>query len=111
MSREGQADVNVFSREKPAQPSVPYRTVALKFCGGCNPTFDRLLYWERIKEETAEAIRWVNPDHPHPDGLLLICGCQASCPLKFFTPEDYALFLLVNDPADPPESVTEKLSA
>ena len=111
MNHERKADSPALFQAKTAQSSTPCRTVAIKFCGGCNPTFDRLIYWDKIKAETSKAIRWVSPDHPRPDGFLLISGCRTSCPLKFINPDDYALFLQVSDPADSPEAVAEKLTS
>lgn len=109
MNRNGNAVVNAIDQAGSVQACALSRTIAIKFCGGCNPTFDRLYYWDKIKKETAGAIRWTSPDHPHPDGLLLICGCHTSCPLKFFNPEDYTVFLLVNNHEEPPEAIAEKL--
>ena len=54
--------------------------VALKFCGGCDPAYDRVEYWEQIRREAGDSIDWVNLDSGGYDAVLLICGCNSACP-------------------------------
>lgn len=50
----------------------------IKFCGGCNPRYDRGAYAEELKK---------NPDYEteyakegvHYDVLHVVCGCTAAC--------------------------------
>jgi hypothetical protein len=86
-------------------------TIAVKFCGGCNPTYERLQYWERIKKAAAGRINWVGHDHPGLDGVLLISGCHTSCPEKNFNPADYRRFIVVRDEQTDPEQIINKLLA
>jgi hypothetical protein len=69
------------------------KTVAVKFCGGCNPTYDRVAYWEEVKARAGDAVVWVGADFPGPDGRLLLCGCPSVCPLKHYNPADYGCFI------------------
>ena len=86
------------------------KTVALKFCGGCNPTFDRLQYWEEIKAGTNGQVNWVGTDQTDCDTVLLICGCHTACPVKNFQPADDSLFITVTDNKTPPAAeVIEKI--
>jgi len=52
--------------------------LAIKFCGGCNPSIERGLVARLILEDLAERVRWVPPDE-EADLLLLIGGCQTAC--------------------------------
>ncbi|HRS83509.1 MAG TPA: hypothetical protein P5238_08490 [Smithellaceae bacterium] len=81
------------------------KNVIVKFCGGCNPTYDRLAYWEEIKARTGDDVTWVGADFPRPDGMLLICGCHSVCPLKHYKPADYGFFILVDSDRRSPEDV------
>ena len=38
------------------------KKVALKYCGGCNPGFDRVAYVEKIKSAAGPDIEWVTLD-------------------------------------------------
>jgi hypothetical protein len=62
------------------------KRVGLKFCGGCDCTYDRLAHWERIKSEAAGKIQWVSLDDPHYDAVLMIHGCRVACPEKQLDP-------------------------
>jgi hypothetical protein len=85
--------------------------IAVKFCGGCNPTYERLQYWERIKTVAAGRINWVGYDHPGLDGVLLISGCNTSCPEKNFNPADYGRFIVVCDELSDPEEIIKIILA
>ena len=54
--------------------------VALKFCGGCNPAYDRVEYWEQIRRKAGDKIDWVTLDYGNYDAVLLISGCDCACP-------------------------------
>ncbi len=83
----------------------PTKTIAVEFCGGCNPTFDRVAYWERMKAETGDAVRWAGADAPRPDGMLLLCGCHSVCPLKHYDPSGYGCFVVVDSDRVSPATI------
>jgi hypothetical protein len=56
------------------------KKVALKFCGGCDPGYDRTEYWERIRSAAGEGIEWVSPAEDGRLMVLLISGCRRACP-------------------------------
>jgi len=87
------------------------KTMAVKFCGGCNPTYDRLPYWEKIKAATEGSIRWVGSDYEDPDGMLIIAGCHAACPEKHFDASDYGLYLVVRDEGTAPGEIIDRILA
>ena len=86
------------------------KTVAVKFCGGCNPTYDRLAYWEKVKAAAARSmITWVGPDHPAPEAVLLICGCPTSCPEKDYRAFPPGRLLCVRDQRTAPDETAETI--
>ncbi|MDD5169631.1 MAG: hypothetical protein PHN75_12490 [Syntrophales bacterium] len=85
------------------------KKIAIKFCGGCNPTFDRSDYWSGIKAAINSEIDWVSPDQPDIDALLLICGCYAACPEKYCDPAHYKFFIVIRDAYEPPNRIARKL--
>lgn len=53
--------------------------IGLKYCGGCNPAFDRVAAVERIKGEL-EGIAVIVPlDHDSTEMVLAVMGCGAAC--------------------------------
>lgn len=54
-----------------------YPRLAIKFCGGCNPHFDRGEVARLIKKAWG-AGEWVSADE-NADLLLIINGCLSSC--------------------------------
>ncbi|MBU1452578.1 MAG: hypothetical protein KKH47_16550 [Proteobacteria bacterium] len=56
--------------------------VAFKFCGGCDPAYERVEYWEAIREAAGERISWQTTGQGGGEVLLLICGCERACPLE-----------------------------
>lgn len=54
--------------------------VAVKFCGGCDPAFERVEYLEKIKAAAKNHIQWVLCTDSDYEAILLISGCQTACP-------------------------------
>lgn len=52
--------------------------VAVKFCGGCNPRFDRGAAAELLKKRLPELNFRPALEGEH-DASLIICGCPAAC--------------------------------
>jgi hypothetical protein len=73
--------------------------VALKFCGGCDPAYDRVEYWEQIRLAAGDRIDWVRLDSGSYDAVLLICGCEKTCPRDDLSGED-CLVTLTNNSLD-----------
>ncbi len=56
------------------------RRIALKYCGGCNPGFDRVQYFNRIRIAAGDFIEWVTLDEQDFEAVLVISGCETACP-------------------------------
>lgn len=54
--------------------------VALKYCGGCDPTFDRVAYFQRIAAAAGGRITWTTREQGDQQAVLIICGCATTCP-------------------------------
>lgn len=54
--------------------------VAVKYCGGCDPTYDRLELVRRIKSEAGDSVEWLTLEEHGYEAVLLICGCLKACP-------------------------------
>ncbi len=58
------------------------KKVALKYCGGCNPGYDRVAYVGKIKSAAGPDVEWVTLDDKRFDAVLLVVGCETACPLR-----------------------------
>lgn len=57
--------------------------IAVKFCGGCNPGYDRGAAYQEIRSATADhAVFSLPADGEHYDALLIIRGCTG-CPYLY----------------------------
>ncbi len=55
------------------------KTVRIRFCGGCNPEYDRLAVAGHIKERLFSAgYRLASGDAP-ADIVVAVCGCACAC--------------------------------
>jgi hypothetical protein len=55
--------------------------IAVKYCGGCNPYYDRGALIQKLQHDFPE-IRLVGPEAPpdgEPDLLVVVGGCPACC--------------------------------
>lgn len=55
------------------------KRVALKFCGGCDPDYDRVEYWEKVRSAAGDRIKWLRVDDEGIEVALLINGCARAC--------------------------------
>ena len=53
--------------------------VGIKYCGGCDPAYDRVDYVRQIQEAAGDRIEWLRFDEPGLDALLLVNGCDTQC--------------------------------
>lgn len=51
---------------------------AVKYCGGCNPRFDRVALARRLEEKLGEKLPAAQIG-VHYDEVYVICGCSARC--------------------------------
>ncbi len=52
---------------------------AVKFCGGCDPSFDRSEYWKAVKAQARGRIEWVSLEDRGYGAVLIINGCDTAC--------------------------------
>jgi hypothetical protein len=85
------------------------RTVALKYCGGCDPTYDRVACFETIKLLAGDRIVWVPLDGDSCGdcaGILVITGCPTACPERdVIPPAGVPLVVIRNKDCDPQRTV------
>jgi hypothetical protein len=55
------------------------RRIAIRYCGGCNPTYERVAAVERLVAAAGDRVRLVGHDDPCVDGVLVVCGCPTAC--------------------------------
>ncbi len=53
--------------------------IGIKFCGGCNPAFDRVAAVERIKRELEGKAEFVPLDDETAEMVLAVMGCGNAC--------------------------------
>ena len=85
------------------------KIVAVKFCGGCNPTYERGKYFESVRDAAADKVTWVGTDYPEPDTMLVICGCPAACPEKNCNPDSYEKRIIIRDGQPTPEDTVKEI--
>ena len=54
------------------------KTIAIKYCGGCNPRFDRAGFVSRLVDKFPEIVI-VPSDTVEPWLVLVVCGCLSCC--------------------------------
>jgi len=53
--------------------------VGLKYCGGCNPAYDRVEYVARLREAARGRIDWAAFEEGGYSVLLIASGCDRRC--------------------------------
>lgn len=87
--------------------------VAVKFCGGCDPGYERVAYFSKIKAAAGQGFRWVELKEGGYQAILLLSGCPRACPEEDL-PGSVPLVSLKSDERDPERVVrmlTEAISS
>jgi hypothetical protein len=91
-------------------PAKMGRRIALKYCGGCNPGFDRVQYFNRIRIAAGDSIEWVSLDDRGFEAVLVISGCETACPEESAGSVPARIVAVRDDKLDPGEIAQYLLS-
>jgi hypothetical protein len=53
--------------------------IGLKYCGGCNPQYDRVALVDRIRESLEDRAEFVPWDCKEASLILVVAGCETAC--------------------------------
>jgi transcription antitermination factor NusA-like protein len=53
--------------------------IGIKYCGGCNPYYDRVALVQRIESRLQGKAEFVSPDTDSVDLVLAVEGCKTAC--------------------------------
>jgi hypothetical protein len=85
--------------------------VGLKYCGGCDPAYDRVAYFNEIRSAAGDRIDWVRPEDLDFQALLIINGCNTACPERDLSNGRKGSVLSLRNNEMDPERVVEILLA
>ena len=54
------------------------KKISVKYCGGCNPHFDRSAFISGLQQEFPQ-FDFLGPNDPDPWFALVVCGCSRIC--------------------------------
>lgn len=90
-------------------PDKTQKKIALKYCGGCNPGFDRVEYFQEIQNAAGDLIEWVTLDGPDFETVLVISGCHTACPAERIVLSARRRIVLIRDNELDPAAVVQNL--
>lgn len=53
--------------------------IGIKYCGGCNPSFDRIKFVKLLEEEFIKDYFEIAAENVNYDEIIVICGCSRAC--------------------------------
>jgi hypothetical protein len=53
--------------------------IGVKYCGGCNPMYDRVALVERMERTLEKKAEFVSYAQENLDLVLVVCGCETAC--------------------------------
>ena len=94
-------------------PGKKRKRVALKYCGGCDPGYDRVEYFRKIQNAGEDLIEWVTMEDNDFEAILVISGCDTACPAENMGPANFPGHILISvrdDNRSPAEIIESLLS-
>lgn len=58
---------------------MSHKTVGVRYCGGCNPRYDRVGFVKKLTADFPEIDFVIAQPGVEYDAVLVICGCLAQC--------------------------------
>jgi hypothetical protein len=55
------------------------RRIGLKYCGGCNPLYDRVQAVVSVRKRLKDKIELVSYEDRDAEGTLVVTGCPTAC--------------------------------
>ena len=72
--------------------------VGLKYCGGCNPAFNRVEFVKHLTASLDSVVEWVSFEDESISCLLIVHGCEIACVnLKGFEDRKVRIFSVSSD--------------
>ena len=56
--------------------------IGIRYCGGCNPHYERVEMIERIQSLVADRVLFTRHDQKDLDGRIAVNGCPRACVVK-----------------------------
>ena len=53
--------------------------VRIKYCGGCNPNYNRVALVEEMKARLSGTVEWASSDADPCDLVVAVHGCETAC--------------------------------
>lgn len=66
--------------------------IYVKYCGGCNPRYDKALLVSKLKSELEGCT--FSETYDDPDVSLIVCGCASACADKSDAAAPYGMFTI-----------------
>jgi len=63
------------------------KRIGIKYCGGCNPSYERVEMVERIKFRFNDRLLFLHHDEPELEVMIFINGCQRACAWRDLNPK------------------------
>jgi hypothetical protein len=85
------------------------KRIGLKYCGGCNPSYERVEYVQKIQEAAGDRIEWVSADEGGVTTWLLVSGCDKQCAEMAEYEETGCRVICIKDDDRPPSEILSTL--
>lgn len=73
------------------------KRVGIKYCGGCNPSYERVVFVERMKDLFGNYFLFLSPQESNLDLLIFVSGCLRACALVENDPKTLPYFSVAQE--------------
>jgi|GEM_PF-151335 len=64
------------------------KRIGIKYCGGCNPTYERVEMILRVKARFNDQFLFLRYNEPDIDTVILVSGCRRACAGQDLNPKE-----------------------
>ena len=73
------------------------KRIGIKYCGGCNPTYERVEMIEKVRFRFGNHFRFHAHDEEEIACLILVSGCQRACAGQDLNPRNVSTYSVTGE--------------
>jgi len=73
------------------------KRIGVKYCGGCNPTYERVNMLQQVQSLFKDQLLFPRHDEPDIEFIVLLSGCHRACAGQDFNPTEISCYSVTGE--------------
>jgi hypothetical protein len=73
------------------------KKIGVKYCGGCNPAYERVEMVQRVQSQLKDQFFFLRHDEPGIVAMVLLSGCHRACASQDLHPTEISFYSVTGE--------------